>query len=551
MSWATQALHVARKDVRFTRAALALYAVIVAAALFHALTLADATSAGAIRSLSDPLDAAMFVLVVLGVILAATAVQADSPTQSNAFWASRPFDPTAMLGAKLIYCAAVVLGIPLAAQLIGLLEYDVSASAIVAVMLKSATAYGLMLLCAVVVASLTTDLRGFIVGALVLVVGFLLAVAAAPATISRWLVNPPFGLFLVLTLLTSGALLIWLYRRRDVTRVAWLGGVIAVGAALIAIATIDSPAVESTPTAMPRAVDIRVAPTGPVQFAPGNVSEGRMRLPIRIVVAAAPPRAQLNLRVDSAVVRLRDGSRLKARPFYGFLAVDNGRGALPPDVRLYGSDAGPQIFAKTNLTFDADSAKIASVGIADLQVWTRVFVAEAVPLTTTRVGAARHRVTTNGIRLEVADTPDIPPARIPRNSAVRPTGLTISVVASRIRDVRAPNDIRNVGVAVINESRREGIVVGADSYSSSSNWMVLPGAPMNTSVIRLHTAAPDIGGSQRVAASIPGVGPVMENASAFRINPIPDADWYRDAKLVVVQWVPRGNYPLRLTTTLN
>jgi hypothetical protein len=493
----------------------------------------------------------MFVLVVLGLILAAIAVQADSPTQSNAFWASRPFDPTALLGAKLIYCAAVVLGIPLAAQLIGLLEYGVGARAIAAIMMKSATVYGLMLLCAVVVASLTTDLRGFIVGALVLGVGFLLAVAAAPATVSRWFANPPFAVFFVLTVSASGALLIWLYRRRDVTRAAWLGGAVAVGAALLAIAATESSPVQETPTAMKHAVDIRLVPTGGVRFAPANISEGRMRLPIQFVIADAPTAAQLNLRVDSAVVRLGDGSRLTARPFYGFLAVNDGRGALPPDVRLFGSDDGAQVIAKTTLTFDADSATIANVGIADLQVWTRVFADEAVPLTTTRVGAGRHRATVNGIRLEVADAPDIAPTRLPTNSVVRPNDLAISVVAATVRDARIPNDVRNIGVAIINESRREGIVVGAGSYSTSNNWMVLPGAPINTAVIRLRTGAPNVGGGQRFVRSFPDVGPLVQNGSTFRAGPIPDATWYRGAKLVVVQWVPRGSYPLRLATTLN
>ena len=68
----------------------------------------------------------------------------------------------------------MLLGIPLLAEAIGLMRYDASTGAIVANLIRSVTMYGLILLCAVVVASLTTDLRGFIVGALVLVVGFVL-----------------------------------------------------------------------------------------------------------------------------------------------------------------------------------------------------------------------------------------------------------------------------------------------------------------------------------------------------------------------------------------
>ena len=81
MTWTAQALHVARKDVRYARVALIVYSVIVAAALIHAVRLPVASRAvfGAI----EPASAAMFVLVLLGVILAATAVQADSPSRAT------------------------------------------------------------------------------------------------------------------------------------------------------------------------------------------------------------------------------------------------------------------------------------------------------------------------------------------------------------------------------------------------------------------------------------------------------------------------------------
>jgi hypothetical protein len=545
MSWTTQAIHVARKDVRFTRVALALYSVIVVVALMHALALPDRSNPG---SISSALDGAMFILVLLGLIITATVVQADSPIQSNAFWASRPFDPTAMLGAKLIYAAAVVLGIPLVAQLVGLMLFGVEPQAMLAIMLKSGVAYGLMLLCAVVVASLTTDLRGFVVAALVIVVGLVLAVAAGPSVISQRISDPPFAGPFAVAIVASGAVLTWLYRRRDVSRRAWLGALVAVGAAMVALGANDVAPERDLPTTTPSTADIRVAPAGAPRF--GTMGVG-VRVPIRFSFGAVPAGADLNLRVDSAVLHLRDGTRVAALPFYGRLSAGDGRGVLPPGVTLYGVDPNMPATASATLAFDADSARIAAAGVAGLEVWSHVMVTEAVTLATTSVDELPYRTTSHGVRLLVSDAPDIPARRSPTMQFAGGSGdLSISVVASTLQSARTSNGIRNVGMAVINESRHSGIVASAGSYSSSTNWMVLPGAALNTSVISLRTPMPNETGAHRVVAT-PAGGEIIETSAPIRVGPMPDDAWYRNAKIVVVQWVPRGSYPLHLSTPLS
>src|ERR1700759_4449556 len=175
-------------------------------------------------------------VVLFGLILAATATQSDSPTQSNAFWASRPFYPTAMLSAKLLYCAVAVIGIPLVAQMIGLAVYHVPPGQSVEILFQSSAIYGLLLLGALVVASLTPDLRGFIAGMLAIAVGLIVS-ALLPSLFGDSLFSIPLTprLAPVAAVAIGLGLLIWLYRRRDVSRVAWIGAVVTVGFVFAAV----------------------------------------------------------------------------------------------------------------------------------------------------------------------------------------------------------------------------------------------------------------------------------------------------------------------------
>src|SRR4051812_35520534 len=171
MIWLNEAVHVARKDVRHARALLVVYAIIAAIALLAAMALpvqSDNTTL---------LTGSGLVLLFVGMIMGASAIQADSPTQSNSFWASRPFHPTAMLGAKILYCAIVIVGIPLVAELTGLAHFQASTATILGDLARSSAIYGVLLLATIVIASLTSDLRGFIVAALAALIGIVGIVA--------------------------------------------------------------------------------------------------------------------------------------------------------------------------------------------------------------------------------------------------------------------------------------------------------------------------------------------------------------------------------------
>jgi hypothetical protein len=535
MNWTGQALHVARKDVRYTRWTLIVYSLVVLAALLHALMLPLATGPS-VSATSNPLSATMFVLVLLGIVLAAVAVQADPPVQSNAFWASRPFAPGAMLGGKLLYCGVVILGVPLVAELIGLLQFNVTPGALVASLVKSAVFYGLILLCTVVVAGLTSDLRGFIVASLALVVGFLITVAVVFDSPSAALDNPSKLAWIAIAVGVGVALLAALYRRRGIGRIAWIGAVIVVGATSVAFQAMDRPAATEVPASL-RASAITLDVDDPVRLlARAPSRDGKARIAVRFNVANIPSTARLAIQVDSAFLHLRDGSIVGAGAFYGYATVQNGLGALPPRIRPFAS-AGDSVGVATSLTFNADSAQIVATGTKSVEVWAHVDVAEVVPLAVTRVGTATA-ATVRGTRLRVFDNLD-------------GDANAITVLAATVADPRRSYSARDIGMAVINESSREGIVLSASNYANSNDWMVLPGAPINISSIRFNPTAPQADRGPSIIQSIRGVGPISDQIAARRRGDFPGASWYENAKIVVVQWIPRGSYPLRLSKTLN
>ena len=537
MSRFAQALHVARKDVRFTRLALAVYSVVIAVALVRVLGLPQAKLPQP-GFVADTLSITMFVLVLLGAILVASAVQSDSPVQSNAFWSSRPFDPTAMVGAKLLYAIVVLIGIPLLAELLAFMRFDTSAAAIGANLLKSATMYGLVLLCAAVVAALTTDLRGFIVAALILLIGSVLGAAALLDHPDRVLRDPARAVSLVVALTTGIGMLLFLYRRRDVGRGAWLGAVVVILATFVVFAAIDftrlpvPSAKHSTKSAsdfVPDA-DVEVLSTSAL---PNHVT----RLGVRFTLANLPKRMRVNVQVDSAFLHLGDGSIVRSGRPFRYLTPNNALGALPAGIHRFGTTTDDPVAVTMDLGFDADSATIAAKGMNDIEVFTQVIVAEAVPLGSTRVGTPLQ-TTSNGTRLRISDD-------------LASGGSVITMVASTVADARYPSDPRNIGLAVINERTSEGIVLTSSMYSNSTTSIILPGATVNTSLVLLNTNKPDADVTQTPAPLVAGMNPSMERAEARTNGRYPDPTWFHDAKVVAVGWIPRENYPLRVSKTLN
>ena len=96
MSWLTQVWHVVKKDVRQFRWLLVVQVLATAMAVTAVVgPSSHMGGSGFPRVFPTSLDWYL-VLVGLAVLISAVVVQADSPSRSDAFWASRPLHPLAV-----------------------------------------------------------------------------------------------------------------------------------------------------------------------------------------------------------------------------------------------------------------------------------------------------------------------------------------------------------------------------------------------------------------------------------------------------------------------
>src|SRR5690349_6052696 len=114
MTWIREVAHVAWKDVRQQQWLVIAYLGLVAVATWRALLL------GSVTPMNNGWEVLPILVVIFGAILAASFIQTDSPTQSDAFWASHPFRSSAVLGAKLLLVFTIVIGLPLVGQVVAM-----------------------------------------------------------------------------------------------------------------------------------------------------------------------------------------------------------------------------------------------------------------------------------------------------------------------------------------------------------------------------------------------------------------------------------------------
>jgi hypothetical protein len=333
-------------------------------------------------------------------------------------------------------------------------------------------------------------------------------------------------------------MLLLLYRRRDVGRVAWLGAAVVILATFVVFAAIDftrlpvptnNHSTRSASDFVPDA-DIGVLSTAAL---PNHMT----RLGVRFTLANLPQRMRVNVQVDSAFLHLRDGSVVRSGRPFRYLTPNNALGALPAGIHRFGTTADDRVAVTMDLGFEADSATIAAKGMNDIEVFTQVLVAEPVPLGSTRVGTPLQ-TTSNGTRLRISDD-------------LASGGSVITMMASTVADARYPSDPRNIGLAVINERTSEGIVLTSSMYSNSTTSIILPGASVNTSVVLLNTNKADADVTQTPVPLVAGMSPTMERVEARANSRYPDPAWFHDAKVIAVGWIPRENYPVRVSKTLN
>src|SRR5512147_711408 len=98
-----QVRHVLAKDLRQLWWPVFAYAALIGLATVHSLTWPAMTK--------DIFDRLTVFVVMIGMVVVAQFVQADSPRRVDASWASRPLAPWAVMVEKLVAAALIVLAL--------------------------------------------------------------------------------------------------------------------------------------------------------------------------------------------------------------------------------------------------------------------------------------------------------------------------------------------------------------------------------------------------------------------------------------------------------
>jgi hypothetical protein len=508
--------HVLVKDIREARRLLLLYLAIVVVATAH--------SAGLGVFAVGTFGASMVFVMLVGALLAASVVQADSPTRSDAFWATHPFRRSSMLGAKTMFALLVVV-VAAIGQAIGLYSYDLHGSAVGWLTLEPALFFGAVLLGAMLLASVTRDLRSFILAAIAIPLVVLVATVFDRGTAVVRDVRAPVQ---VLGLVAGAAILVWLYLTRDGRRSTRLVTCAVVGSTLMAMCSSPStPGVpaEAIPTVPPPTITLEpLDPLVPRVEQPG-------RLPLTIRVAAMEQGIGAQLELSAIDLHLRDGSVL--HPPLENPHIDMGRlwplGLVVPriaGIRWLG-DVQPRDFAtQVVVRLTAAQRRAVATGVSSVAVDGRVGLWESrasntMPLV---VGA---EATADGHRTRILEwTPEdersailVEATSIDRTpgsgSWAMPTTPGSGSWATPVFGMR--------GFALVNESRREAVPLYRTQSGGSLDGLVLPGVPLlsEQAHLALHNgASPD--------------------------TTVPDTDWFRSARLMHVTSRYLGSYRIHL-----
>lgn len=500
MTWARQVLHVARKDARMAQWLLLAFAAGLATATARVVAHMD---------VGPETSAWMMLLVALGVLLAAVLVHGDSPVTRDALWVTLPLHPSAVLAGKLLGIASIVV-VGLVAQAIALSAHDIPAGDYVPHLGRTAMIFGSWLLAAAAVATLTTDLRTFVVVAVSLLIAVMMFVALLVSHLSGGgsdvIVSvsfaTPSALLLTLLMLSLLGLAVHQYRTRSLRRGVLLAmaiGVLGLLGASVGLSTpLQAPRTEHAAPALHADVAaVRVD----VQYG-GYPSVPRAHIEIELEGATAGHRYALE--AYAADVHREDGTidRAALMPFRGSQVFhvpgggDMNRSLLSGIVELTGEQADELRRGTAYIVVDGRIAVEAPVRVGTL----RLSEGSTLRSNGRRLRVLRTTSTPAGLEVEVATSAILPATR---NMAERMLLYGWS---------------QDLAYAALHESTGRVLPVGVVGASGSGYGSVLPGPDALAVVERLQIA----------------------HDPSFRGNA-------SDLLLEVRSWRFAGSYPARMT----
>jgi len=519
MNRVLQVGHVAAKDIWRMRWVLILYVALIVAVM---ASVVNGRAFG--RYVPSPSDHGSqlpdtfgrnlpYLIVLVGLILSASLLQLDSPTRANAFWASRPLSPSAVLLAKVGVSMAIV-GSSLLALFTALGFLHATAETTVTMLARSAIAFVDWALAVLVVSAITDDFRGAVVALIAILLGILFLPSA---------LREVGGSATLIGIAGGVSVLVYLYRTRDSRPRARIAAAVVAACLLRAPSWFSSGMTQTIPKATRAAasagLSLVIEPLNPSLWHSSN----QLKMKLGLVSTSPAPGERLEFRADTVTIRPvgRDEFTIPDR-FTGPVASHWGRLQLGPTVRWIHENSlsdwkGPSEFAVHSETVDGTPiiGPVASVAIVGTITSLRSRVIASLPL---RVGAA---ATHGGRRVAIYGF----------SHDANGVDVWIQVAALAELNFDHPLIVSNstssgdaLEFAIFNEARSEAIFLDTKSRTrqSISGLLVLPWAPFGTSS-GLFTTRPFPLASE---------------------NPLDDA-WYAGARLVVFDWEVVERYRVR------
>jgi len=527
--------HVMMKDFREARWPLTVYFGIVALATAHAVGLRGADG--------EIFGYTMMLVVLFGMIVIGSIVQGDSPIRTDAFWATRPLYPSAVLLAKFAIALFVVIGVAEIGELAGLLAHYVPARDLARSLTTSMAEYGRWLLIAMIFAAITRDPRTFLLTLVAIPAYYLVRALAysaqdfqAPGPVHHAAASV---MHVITPIAFAGGgvmLLSYLYRARDVRPRVWVAAIVVFIAGMTVFSAPmvtevvdveempDGTTVTRQPEVVPeRPERIEEAPSSvrhpaitlrPVLFGAGVRRGDEPRVDLRLDVDSFPATERLTLIGAVAGYHMRDGTVLRERVDGTWDPAQFG--IHPPTATTWLDARDPHPMMDVTMFLSDSLREALDTQLTSLTLDGRVLVmvpafADTIPLlvgATTAHGGERTTVTTLSY------------------GSGRAT-LTLSTSEVLLDDshdrqslLRSTSPGR-VDYSLVNEARREAIALESRGTGYQSGWLVLPGAATRTGSTQLEIARRRSGSASRV-----------------------DDAWFRDARVVITHWVSRGSYPV-------
>jgi hypothetical protein len=519
MTWGGEVAHIMRKDARELRWVIGGYLTVVLFGTVNALGWLGTRHS---------FEGGMLLVVATGMLLLASLVQADSPTRPDAFWASHPHRPLAVMFAKLVLAAIVIVVPALVGQYAALSVLAVTGATAARLLGAAMLIYAAWLLATLVISAITPDIRTFILVLIATPIALILAanlfIPKAPTMSMSAGAGVGTAAFLAALIFVAV-----LYRTRDTRRRTWIVAFLVVACtAYTVVAASPDTTVVADPLSSPAHKAALHFERGPLGHVPGG---NATILEVRVAVDSAPHGERIEFTPTIATIQLVDGKHFSVSIHNGSMLVTEPDVPVGGGISLSPRAQAPGRISVFTLQLPAEQSALATKDVSSVTVEGNIISTAA-----TIVGSlALERGATAvrpGIRVDVDEV------RTPPNAQVELHVRAISNGATLLSDLSGRSLLDAV---LVDETHRTAQLLFPLGSQGTSGAMVLPASEVHNEVMQFGTAP---AGEARPLPTPDGTSSSSTGALAASANANLDPTWLRTHRLTVLQWVKRGDYPV-------